>query len=218
MLKTTRLTGRPLSASKPGDGTGIVNGVVAEGTEYGVRGRGLGKSSTAETAGVLGESTVGYGVRGESTTSNGVRGTSTFAAGVSGSGTDVGVEGAGTTGVVGRGETGVQGNGSVGFGVDGHSKTSAGVHGSSDRDRGGVFESKEVAQVRLVPRAQETQEPQLSRNGKVGDLFLIRHNGTRGGQRFDSCSLWLCVPENPSQDDSSQWQQVMLGPIVTSTG
>ena len=92
-------------------------------------------------------------------------GKSTLVAGVSGSG-PVGVEGDGTTGVFGRGETGVRGNGNVGFGVDGYSKTNAGVHGSSVRDRGGVFESNEVAQVRLIPRVQETQEPQLSRMGR----------------------------------------------------
>ena len=205
-----------------GDGTGIANGVVAEGTEYGVHGKGLGtEGASTETTGVFGESIPGYGVKGISTNFPGVFGRSDHDAGVQGVGTDVGVRGEGKTGVFGRGEnTGVQGNCENGIGVDGHSTKGAGLHGSSNQGRGGVFESRGLfAQARLIPCVQSTEEPQLSKNGQVGDLFLIRHNGTRGGkERFDRCTLWLCVPENPSRDESSQWQEVMLGGITTGKG
>ena len=51
-----------------GDGTGIANGVVAEGNVFGVHGIGLGtEGSSAETVGVFGESDSGYGVKGQST-------------------------------------------------------------------------------------------------------------------------------------------------------
>lgn len=201
-----------------GDGTGIVNGVVAEGTEYGVCGRGLGTyGSSAETAGVFGESITGYGVKGVSTNFPGVLGISRFSPGVKGDGNDVGVEGNGKTGVLGHGNTGVRGKGEGGYGVDGHSDNDAGIHGSSDRGRGGIFESRGlVAQARLIPSVEETEVPQLPKSGKVGDLFLVRNRGTREGkERFDNCSLWLCIPENFSRDDSSQWQEVMLGQILT---
>ncbi len=45
-----------------GDGTGIVNGVVAAGTQIGVHGIGVGESGhSAETVGVVGESKIGIG-------------------------------------------------------------------------------------------------------------------------------------------------------------
>ena len=199
-----------------GDGTGIANGVVAGGTESGVHGIGLGDpGSSAMTYGVLGESKTGYGVKGYSENLAGVLGISHNEPGVKGSGNAVGVEGDGKTGVFGHGDTGVKGDGKVGAGVNGHSESGAGVHGSSDRDRGGIFESQGlVGQVRLIPCEQVSQVPQLPKSGKVGDFFLIRHKGTvEGRERFDFCSLWLCVPENFSRDDSAQWQEIMLGNV-----
>jgi hypothetical protein len=46
--------------------------------------------------------------------------------------------------------------------------------------------------------------------------LLIRSSGIdQNKRRFDRCSLWLCVPQNPGRDDSNQWQAIQLGPIVT---
>jgi hypothetical protein len=150
----------------------------------------------------------------------------------------VGVCGAGTTGVVGvaagaallpasaRAGVGVFGTGTTGVvGLAGGGALppagltpGAAVMGFSTGDRGAVFGSDRAAQLRLVPQQQKTEFPKLPKNGRVGDLILIRNTGpNQDGVLIDRCSLWLCIPKDPSKDASDQWQGVVLGPTVTGT-
>jgi hypothetical protein len=147
-------------------------------------------------------------------------GSGTGVLGASGDGT--GVHGIATdgVGVLGTSESkdGVSGASVTGTGVSGSSDRGIGVRASSRGNRGGQFESgKNVAQLRLVPQRQKSPIPQLPKKGQVGDLILIRNTAVRGDVRMDVCSLWLCVPKKPGSDDSDQWQQVVLGPVVTGT-
>jgi hypothetical protein len=133
-----------------------------------------------------------------------------------------------------------------GTGVEGASGTGTGVHGRSFRGEGGQFESAlgrgavfssgrkrddgesnfrfgNVAQIRLEPLRQELDplhsDPRLPKDGKVGDIILIRiTGGGEGGNLVDKCSLWLCVPQldllaDPLMppENSSVWQQILLG-------
>lgn len=128
--------------------------------------------------GVVGESNVGSGVFGDSLLGggNGVSGKSIHGTGVAGVG-KTGVSGLGDgrgedvdlTGVHGKcinnprnftgsgvfGENdqgaGVQGASNISTGVWGHSESGWGVHGSSAGSYGGVFASKNFAQIRLEP-------------------------------------------------------------------
>jgi hypothetical protein len=120
--------------------------------------------------------------------------------------------------------TGVFGGSSSGPGVRGKSKTGPGGQFESDRDRGGVFKSGEksvekpveienVAQIRLIPHQQDTLDPALPRKGKTGDLFLVRNTATNErGRIIDITTLWLCVGQTPSHEDSDQWRQIQLAP------
>ena len=132
------------------------------------------------------------------------------------SGTGPGVHGSSSEGI------GVRGTNETGPGVRGSSSEGIGVHGISERDRAGLFETRgNVAQIRLQPLRQRTFTPKLPRNGKVGDLLLIRTPSVVG-RRFpdrspDKCTLWLCIPKDSSSDDSDRWQQVMLGQVVTGS-
>jgi len=106
-----------------------------------------------------------------------------------------------------------------GIGVFGGSGTGTGVYGQSSTGRGGTFEATQLAaQVRLVPAEQETLTPQLPKNGKVGDMLMIRNTAKNvDGKTEDKCSLWLCIPEpgQPDRDDSNLWREVLLGQFVT---
>jgi hypothetical protein len=125
------------------------------------------------------------------------------------------------TGSLGGG-IGVFGASGNGTGVYGYGKDfGTGVYGLSSNGRGGEFESMTLmAQVRLVPfkkKALFAQLP-LPKNGKVGDMLMIRNTAeNQDGQTEDRCSLWLCVPTlgQPGFEDSSQWQEVVLGNSVT---
>lgn len=117
--------------------------------------------------------------------------------------------------------TGVMGASGSGNGVVGNSESGTGVVGSSKRGRGGVFQSgKNVAQIRLMPQKQKSITPKLPREGKVGDLILLRNPSPFSSfvhrHSNETCSLWLCVPKDAS-DFSDQWQQVLLGPVITGT-
>jgi hypothetical protein len=109
-----------------GDGTGIANGVVATGTQIGVRGICVGGGQGSDFCGVVGESTEGIGVRGKSTNQAGVIGI-----------TDLHV---GVQGFAGKSGDGVQGVADSGVGVRGSSSSNDGIVGSSGGDRrSGVF-------------------------------------------------------------------------------
>jgi hypothetical protein len=127
-------------------------------------------------------------------------------------------DGTGVIGASGSG-TGVHGHSNSGRGGHFESTTDTGVYGLSTHDRGGQFESMAlVAQVRLVPVKQKVLTAQLPKNGKVGDMLMIRNTAkNEDGQTEDRCSLWLCVPTlgQPGFEDSSQWQEVVLGNSVT---
>jgi len=176
--------------------------------------------------GVLGTSGKGPGVRGssqsgeggqfESESGVGATGTSDSGAGVSGrSGSGVGVIGTSDSSI------GVRGSSDSGTGVSGRSGSGIGVTGRSASNRGGLFSSAEtIAQIHLVPHRQQPETPlaELPKNGRVGDLIVIRSTGTDPeGVSFDLCSLWLCTPKESSEEESDQWTEVVLGGTVTGT-
>jgi hypothetical protein len=141
--------------------------------------------------------------------------------GASGSGTGVlGVSGTGFSGITPQNMpgNGVLGASGTGAGVFGKSDEGIGVYGQSTQGRGGVFEcSKTVAQVRLVPVEQGNRVPALPKEGKVGDLLLLRNTIFVGNDILaNSCSLWLCIPRD-STDNSDMWQEVALGQVVRGT-
>ena len=108
-----------------------------------------------------------------------------------------------------------------GVGATGTSDSDAGVSGRSASNRGGLFSSAEtIAQIHLVPPRQQPETPlaELPKNGRVGDLIVIRSTGTDPeGVSFDLCSLWLCTPKESSEEESDQWTEVVLGGTVTGT-
>ena len=176
--------------------------------------------------GVLGTSGKGPGVRGssqsgeggqfESESGVGATGTSDSGAGVSGrSGSGVGVIGTSDSSI------GVRGSSDSGTGVSGRSGSGIGVTGRSASNRGGLFSSAEtIAQIHLIPHRQQPKTPlaELPKNGRVGDLIVIRSTGTDPeGVSFDLCSLWLCTPKESSEEESDQWTEVVLGGTVTGT-
>jgi hypothetical protein len=168
-------------------------------------GEGIPQPADGSGAGVYGSSGSGSGVFGVSNSGIGVEGRSSKVAGVYG------------TSVDGSGGEFISGTKT---GVFGESRAGVGVHGISRKDRGAMFESGEnVAQLRLVPQTQRTRFPKLPKAGQVGDLILTRYRTTRIANELlaDTCSLWLCVPKDSSSDDSDQWREVMLGPLVTGT-
>lgn len=193
----------------PADGLGIgVFGTSGEGP--GVRG-----SSQSGEGGQF-ESESGVGASGTSGSGAGVSGKSGSGAGVSGrSGSGIGVTGTSDS------STGVRGSSDSGTGVSGRSESGIGVTGRSAGNRGGLFSSAEsVAQIHLVPHRQQpgTRVAELPQNGRVGDLIVVRSTGEdREGIPFDFCSLWLCTPKDPSEEESDQWTEVLLGGTVTGT-
>lgn len=122
---------------------------------------------------------------------------------------DNGVYGAGPTGVFGHGAEGVRGKGD----------SMAGVHGLSDKDRGGVFEAGRSAQVQLVPGVlggslpapvpvtataipAQREGPSLPKDGRGGDLMAVM-------DARRECTLWFCV--RSGDGGPAQWAQVLLG-------
>ncbi|MFZ7128488.1 MAG: hypothetical protein ACOWWM_20225 [Desulfobacterales bacterium] len=120
----------------------------------------------------------------------------------------------GGSGVFGSGPTGVRGSGAGG----------PGIHGLSDKDRGGVFETRRAAQVRLVPKRVETRLPEgspvapvgidpgslergvvsLPKAGAAGDLMTLEDDA-------GDCTLWFCV-RGAGPGGAARWAQVLLGP------
>lgn len=89
-----------------------------------------------------------------------------------------------------------------GTGVWGLSGGGTGVHGQSTGGRGGVFESDEVAQLRLKPNLHGGALPT---NGKPGDLFVMWVGG--------HAELWFCgVGDEIGL--SAQWQRIQVGALV----
>lgn len=163
----------------------------------------------------------GTGVFGLSGKGKGVYGTSIE--GIGGefkSDNEKGVYGHSTNGIGGEfesdNEKGVYGHSKSGIGGEFKSSINIGVRGSSFDSRGGEFEcaSGAKAQLRLVP-ALRAEFPRLPKEGRVGDIILLRHTYFDGETDRDYCVLWLCVPNNnkfPSgSDESDLWQEIRLG-------
>jgi len=120
----------------------------------------------------------------------------------------------GGAGVFGMGSTGVRGIGDA---------AGQGVSGSSDRGRGGVFASREIAQVRLLPKPVRTRFPEgstvtptgispgaieegvvsLPKDGQAGDMMALVDDARM-------CTLWFCV--RGADGGPARWAQVLLGP------
>jgi hypothetical protein len=144
--------------------------------------------------GVLGTSGTGDGVRGTSDTGDGVRGASSMG-------------------------NGVHGKSDEGTGVAAESISGVAVSAVSTSNRAGVFQSgTNIAQISLVPLEQKTAEPELPKDGNVGDILLIL-NKTKLGHTVvhQKCSLWLCVPSAGRLGWSVSWQEIQLGRVVTGT-
>ena len=141
------------------------------------------------------------------------------------SGKGPGVRGSSQSGEGGQFESesgvGATGTSDSEAGVSGRSGSGIGVTGRSASNRGGLFSSAEtIAQIHLVPHRQQPETPlaELPKNGRVGDLIVIRSTGTDPeGVSFDLCSLWLCTPKESSEEESDQWTEVVLGGTVTGT-
>jgi hypothetical protein len=140
--------------------------------------------------------------------------------GVRGTGGNGGVEGKSTnsTGVAGIStlSPGVSGTSDSGTGVSGSSSTGPGVSGASDKDNGGVFSSRNAAQIFLIPNDISQlnspslftpqainvadRGPRLPRNAKGGQLLALKDNSGH-------CTLWFCVKDGPP----ARWAQVLVG-------
>jgi hypothetical protein len=120
-------------------------------------------------------------------------------------------------------------------GVLGLSVRGEGVHGASTRDRGGVFASAResqlnpgagppVAQIQLVPLSLPLGEQRLPvpapgwrpvdlpRDGRGGDLLVVRVLDPFSPDRNPSCSLWFCSRgADPARGTPAVWQVVPLG-------
>ena len=111
---------------------------------------------------------------------------------------------------------GVSGRSVEGVGVLATSEAGVSLHAVSEKNRAGVFQAgQNVAQINLVPIVQGTQEPQLPKDGDIGDLLLIRNLFTLGVQ--DKCSLWLCVPGAGPVSGIAYWQEIKLGTPIAGT-
>lgn len=125
--------------------------------------------------GVFGKSGSGFGVHGMSDSSTAALGTS-------------------RTGIGSHGEsdssTGVLGTSDSGFGV----------HGSSGGGPGGVFESKDNAQMRLVPREMASPEGRVG--GAGGELLATTAAGATGPE----FRLWFCSRAGDAA--SARWDLV----------
>ena len=107
-----------------------------------------------------------------------------------------------------------------GTGVWGVSGSGTGVHGESQTGRGGVLQSEQSAQLRLIPsrttpvgterapisprELSGQSRPRLPRDGQAGDLMAIVDNQ-------DQATLWFCVRSKIEPDGSAHWAQVLLG-------
>jgi hypothetical protein len=147
---------------------------------------------------------------------------------------NVGVYGAGPTGGVrGAGDQfgveglsnfmGVSGQGVHGPGVNGLGRPGVVGIAADDSPRGGEFDSKRSAQVRLVPQQLQQRipnqvtvtptaipagsEPALPKDGRAGDLMVIEMD-TEDKQRV--CRLWFCV-QSATSGHPARWAQVLVG-------
>jgi Putative peptidoglycan binding domain len=97
--------------------------------------------------------------------------------------------------------TGVVGASGTGFGVHGiGSGAGEGVRGSSTSGSGGVFESQQGAQLRLIPN--NLGSPEGNVGGTGGELVATTSSG-QSGQTF---CLWFCTHEGDAA--SAVWQLV----------
>ncbi|MGH6804875.1 MAG: hypothetical protein ACREC3_16155 [Methyloceanibacter sp.] len=211
-------------------------GVGVNGTECGVHGEGglnpLGTRTHPAFTGVHGRGDI-TGVAGE----GGMIGAmfkgvvvgchSEGGLGVISKGSIVGTYAEGTFGVLSKGTFvgidaesnifGITAKGGIGAGVTAISETAAGVNGisqsgpgvegQSEQNRGGVFESGEIAQIQLIPSSKLLPPA----TGKVGDLFINRD--IREPNLPSGVNLYLCVRDG-SKQAPALWAPVQLGTIV----
>jgi len=90
-------------------------------------------------------------------------------------------------GISGSG-SGVHGASERGTGVFGSSNLGFGVHGSSEDGPGGVFESRNAAQVRLLPSTMASPEGRVRGDG--GELLATIGTSSSGQPVF---RLWFCT-------------------------
>jgi hypothetical protein len=116
-------------------------------------------------------------------------GSGTGVFGKSGSGFGVHGMSDSSTAVLGTSRTGIGGHGASdsSTGVLGTSESGFGVHGLSESGPGGVFESKNNAQMRLVP--QEMASPEGRVGGAGGELLATTAAGVMGA----AFRLWFCT-------------------------
>ncbi len=163
--------------------------------------------------GVVGEGTNGPGVLGRGSVGNaGVHGIAPSGPPGSGVGGGPGVladgdSGLHATGRDGVGATGVGGGGQAG--VHGISTDGPGVIGQSDNAQGGVFRSRETAQVWLEPLGGGIVNPsQLQRDAKAGELLVLETVGRNpdSDERETLASLWFCIKGGPP--NQSTWTKL----------
>jgi hypothetical protein len=175
-------------------------GVGVNGTQCGVHGEGgaspLGTRKAPFATGVHGHGDL-VGVSGEGPLAGGLFSNTSGLFGCFAQGTLVGMFAQSTF-------WGVRGSGNVG----------PGVQGDSTSDRGGVFSSKTLAQMKLVPSTRSSPPA----TGQVGDLFLMQPNPTDP----NSVKLFLCVKDGAQAFGApigtpALWAPIQLGPFVVGT-
>jgi hypothetical protein len=110
--------------------------------------------------------------------------------GISGSGFGIHGISESNTGVLGNSASGIGGHGASdsSTGILGTSRSGFGVHGISESGPGGVFESRNAAQVRLVPSAMASPEGRV--RGEGGELLATVGTSSSGQSVF---RLWFCT-------------------------
>jgi hypothetical protein len=163
--------------------------------------------------GVVGEGTNGPGVLGRGSQGNpGVH--AIAASGPTGSGVSggPGVFASGDNGIIAHGNNGVGVvgvSGSAEEGVHGASTRGPGVVGQSDEAQGGVFRSRETAQVWLEPLGGGINDPsQLRRDARAGELLVLETVGLNPvtDERETLASLWFCIKGGPP--NQSTWTKL----------
>jgi hypothetical protein len=178
--------------------------------------------------GVVGVGTDGPGVSGTGSAGTGSAGTgSPGVIGTGGKGPDPEAkQGTGVVGTGGTGVVGVGGDGPTGTGVYGESQTSVypdpkrhadgtGVYGTSKAGRGAVFESKKVAQLRLVPHFKTNKLPC---EAEAGDLCVINPlpEDERDPDPEGSAQLWFCVKGAwKPEGEPALWKRVLFEGHIT---
>src|ERR1035437_2607753 len=98
-----------------------------------------------------------------------------------------------------------------GIGVVGASRYGTGVHGASQKARGGVFESGVGAQINLKPLFERATPP---KDGQTGDLVVITKMKEDHPTSGELAELWVCV-RGPFHNESAIWGKIQFSEFTS---